>query len=61
MIDDYHNVDATSHAIHMATYWWTFSKYRPPYVSIHRPVRVNVKGTELTCYSGIDDQCSKHW
>lgn len=29
---------------------------QPPNVSIHRPVRVNVKGTELTCYSGIDKQ-----
>ena len=29
---------------------------QPPNVSIHRPVRVNVKGTELTCYSGIDEQ-----
>ena len=25
-------------------------------MSIHRPVRVNVKGIELTCYSGIDEQ-----
>ena len=29
---------------------------QPPNVSIHRPVRVNVKGTELSCYSGIDEQ-----
>ena len=29
---------------------------QPPNVFIHRPVRVNVKGTELTCYSGIDEQ-----
>ena len=29
---------------------------QPPNVSIHRPVRVIVKGTELSCYSGIDEQ-----
>ena len=29
---------------------------QPPNVSIHRPVRVNVKGTELICYGGIDEQ-----
>ena len=29
---------------------------QPLNVSIHRPVRVSVKGTELSCYSGIDEQ-----
>ena len=29
---------------------------QPPNVSIHRPVRVVVKGIELSCYSGIDEQ-----
>ena len=68
MIDDYHNVHAkkvpaqlvTSRAIHMATCLVDIQQIpavlQPPNVSIHRPVRVNVKGTELTCYSGIDEQ-----
>ena len=68
MIDDYHNVHAkkvpaqlvTSRAIHMATCLVDIQQIpavlQPPNVSIHRPVRVNVKGTELTCYGGIDEE-----
>ena len=68
MIDDYHNVHAkkvpaqlvTSRSIHMATCLVDIQQIpavlQPPNVSIHRPVRVNVKGTELTGYGGIDEQ-----
>ena len=68
MIDDYHNVHAkkvpaqlvTSRAIHMASCLVDIQQIpavlQPPNVSIHRPVRVNVKGKELTCYGGIDEQ-----
>ena len=68
MIDDYHNIHAkkvpaqlvTSHAIHMASCLVDIQQIpavlQPPNVSIHRPVRVNVKGKELTCYGGIDEQ-----
>ena len=66
MIDDYHNVHAkdvpaqlvTSRAIHMASCLVDIQQIpavlQPPNVSIHRPVRVNVKGKELICYGGID-------
>ena len=65
MIDDYHNVHAkkvpaqlvTSCAIHMASCLVDIQQVpavlQPPNVSIHRPVRVNVKGKESTCYGGI--------
>ena len=68
MIDDYHNVHAkTFQPILLLLMQFTWQHLvdifqlipavlQPPNVSIHRPVRVNVKGTELTCYSGIDEQ-----
>ena len=68
MIDDYHNVHAkkvpaqlvTSCAIHMASCLVDIQQVpavlQPPNVSIHRPVRVNVKGKESTCFGGIDEQ-----
>ena len=68
MIDDYHNVHAKrvpaqlvmSHAIHMASCLLDIQKIpavlQPPNVSIHRPVKVKVKGEELICYGGIDEE-----
>ena len=61
MIHDYHNVHAkkvpaqlvTSRAIHMALCLVDIQQIhvpavlQPPNVSIHRPVRVNVKGKEM--------------
>ena len=65
MIDDYHNVHAknvpvqlvTSRAIHMASCLVDIQQVpavlQPPNVSIHRPVKVKVKGEILVCYLTI--------
>ena len=68
MIDGYHNVHAknvpvqlvTSRAIHMASCLVDIQQVpavlQPPNVSIHRPVKVKVKGEVLVCYGGIDEE-----
>lgn len=68
LVDDYHNVHAkkvpvqlvTSRAIHMASCLVDIQQIpavlQPPNVSIHRPVKVKVKGELLTCYGGIDKE-----
>lgn len=68
LVDDYHNVHAkkvpvqlvTSCAIHMASCLVDIQQIpavlQPPNVSIHRPVKVKVKGELLICYGGIDEE-----
>lgn len=68
MIDDYHNIHAkkvptkliTSTAVHMASclldIHLTISAVpRPQQIPIHRPVKITIKGREVTCYGGIEN------
>jgi len=68
LIDDYHNVHAkkvptklmTSTAIHMASCLLDIHPTipavpRPQQTPLHRPVRITIKGKEVTCYGGIEN------
>ena len=67
MIDDYHNVHAkkvptkliTSTAVHMASCLLDIHPTiravpHPPQTPVHRPVKITIKGQQVTCYGGIE-------
>ena len=66
LIDDYHNVHAkevptkliTSTATHMASCLLVIHQKipavpHPQQTPLHRPVKITIKGAEVTCYGGI--------
>ena len=68
MIDDYHNVHAkkvptkliTSTAVHMASCLLDIHPTipavpHPQQTPVHRPVKITIKGQEVTCYGGIEN------
>lgn len=68
LIDDYHNVHAkkvptkliTSTATHMASCLLDIHPTipavpHPQQTPLHRPVKITIKGAEVTCYGGIEN------
>ena len=73
MIDDYHNVHAkkvptkliTSTAVHMASCLLDIHPTipavpRPQQTPVHRPVKITLKGQEVFCYGGIENNVIVH-
>ena len=69
LIDDYHNVHAkkvptkliTSTATHMASCLLDIHPTipavpHPQQTPLHRPVKITIKGAEVTCYGGIENR-----